>query len=194
MTKAAEEMLDGPPRIDPVPVGDRVGEVRERLNYLLPPGVEFSSSTPDRNLPCTVVKNQAMFEPWAMLGRRLREGELPLHDRELITLRVATLVGSAYEWAHHSRSAGISGVSPEEMEAVRRGPDGWDDETAAKLRAVDELYAYKKISQDTWAKLAAVYSENQLIELIMLVGFYTMTGWFLNSARVEIDGWLSEGT
>ncbi|OLT18660.1 hypothetical protein BJF78_00700 [Pseudonocardia sp. CNS-139] len=181
------------PRIAPVPAADRVGAVRERLNSLLPAGVVFSDATPDRNLPCTVVKHPAVFEPWAMLGARLREGLLPRRDRELVTLRVATLVGSPYEWAHHSRHAAAAGIGPDEMDAVRRGPDaGFDAATAAKLRAVDEIYADQRISGGTWELLQAEYDERQLIELIMLVGFYSMTGWLLNSVGIEIDPWLAE--
>jgi alkylhydroperoxidase family enzyme len=170
-----------------------VGEVRDLLNRLLPPGVEFSAHTPDRNLPCTVVKHPGVYEPWALLGSRLRGGLLPLHDRELVTLRVATWVGSPYEWAHHSRSAAAAGVTPEEMEAVQRGTEGpWDASTAAKLQAVDDIYASQQISDTTWSTLREVYDERQLIELIMLIGFYSMTGWLLNSAQIEVDAWLSE--
>ncbi|MFC5745310.1 carboxymuconolactone decarboxylase family protein [Actinomadura rugatobispora] len=182
------------PFIEPVPAADRVGEVRERLNTLLPAGTSFSAATPDRNLPCTLVKHPHFFEPWSQLGTRFRTGVLPPHDRELITLRVAHRVGSPYEWAHHTRSAKLSGVTDAEISAVIAGPgdDAWDTTTAAKLQAVDDVYDDQRVSAETWRRIAEEYDEQQLIELLMLIGFYSMTGWMLNSIGIEVDGWLSE--
>ncbi|MFE7421082.1 carboxymuconolactone decarboxylase family protein [Rhodococcus sp. NPDC057529] len=182
------------PRIPPVPMEQRVGAVRERLNRLLPEGVEFSDALPDRNLPCTLVRHPHFFEPWSMLGVRFRTGELPLHDRELVTLRVAHRVGSPYEWAHHTRSARISGVSDTEIDAVVVGPSdpSWNALTAAKLQAVDDIYRNQRISAETWEIIAQEYSDQQLIELLMLIGFYSMTGWILNSIGIEVDEWLSQ--
>lgn len=184
------------PFIAPVPPGDRVGEVRERLNTLLPAGVTFSDSTPDRNLPCTLVKHPLFFEPWSQLGTRFRLGVLPLHDRELVTLRVAHRVGSPYEWAHHTRSAKISGVADAEIDAVIAGPShaSWNVSTAAKLQAVDDIYDHNRVSEETWTTIARDYDEQQLIELLMLIGFYSMTGWMLNSIGIEVDGWLADAT
>jgi alkylhydroperoxidase family enzyme len=182
------------PFIEPIPTAERVGEVREQLNTLLPAGTTFSASTPDRNLPCTLVKHPHLFEPWSQLGTRFRTGVLPLHDRELVTLRVAHRVGSPYEWAHHTRSAKLSGVTDAEIDAVVVGPGhgSWDAAAAAKLQAVDDIYENQRVSLETWLKIAEEYDEQQLIELLMLIGFYSMTGWMLNSIGIEVDGWLSE--
>jgi AhpD family alkylhydroperoxidase len=178
------------PRIAPVPIEERVGPIREALNRLLPTGFESSPTPPDRNLPCTVIKHPVFYEAWLTFAISFRTGELPVKDRELVTLRVAHRVGSPYEWAHHTRSARIEGVTDDEIAAVVAGPDAWDDLTAAKLRAVDEIYDLRAISQETWNCLAQVYSERQLIELMMLIGFYSMTGWMLNSLDIEIDDWI----
>jgi AhpD family alkylhydroperoxidase len=185
------DLASGAPRIAPVPPEERAGHIRDLLNTLLPPG---GASTPDRNLPCTVVKNEAMFLPWAQLGTRLREGILPSHDRELITLRVAHLSGSAYEWAHHSRSARRAGVGDDEIKRATADLDeaGWDASTKAKLRAVDEVMTHARISRETWSVIAREYSEEQLIELLMLLGFYWTTAWILNSIEIEVDGWLAQ--
>jgi alkylhydroperoxidase family enzyme len=189
-------MTEHPPRIAPVPAEQRVGEIRELLASLLPkapPGEQFPA-VPDRNLPCTVVKNRAMFVPWAGLGAGLREGILPGHDRELVTLRVAYLSGSPYEWAHHSRSARRAGITDDEIERIQRdvADGGWDRATAAKIRTADEVQASSRISRETWDVIAEEYTEEQLIELLMLLGFYWMTAFILNSVEIEVDPWLFE--
>ena len=182
------------PRIEPVPVAERTGELRVLLDRLSPPPPPGQPPRPDRNLPCTVVKHAGLFPYWAGLGRGLQCGTLPWRDRELVTLRVAFLSGSAYEWAHHSRSARRAGLTDDEIERVRRDVDagGWDPVTAAKIRTVEEIKAGHKITQPTWDVISADYSEQQLIELLLLQGFYWMTASILNSLQVEVDGWLTE--
>jgi hypothetical protein len=57
------------------------------------------------------------------------------------------------------------------------------DRTLAK--AADELHADSRLSDSTWAFLANVYSESQLIELLFLVGQYHVVSFLLNSLRVQ---------
>jgi alkylhydroperoxidase family enzyme len=139
-----------------------------------------------------MIKHPRFFEPWAQLGSRFRGGQLPEHDKELVTLRVAHLMASPYEWAHHTRSAKIAGVTEEEIVRVQTGPDAWEGSTAAKIRAVDEIHRDHRISDATWAEIAAEYDEQQMLELILLVGFYSMTAWVLNSVQIVVDDWLPE--
>jgi len=49
------------------------------------------------------------------------------------------------------------------------------------------------VSDATWAPLAKRFSDEQLIELTMLCGFYRLVAGTLNTLRVELDdgvpGW-----
>jgi 4-carboxymuconolactone decarboxylase len=182
------------PRIDPVPAAERTGELRALLDSLTPAPAPGQPARPDRNLPCTVVKHADLFPHWAGLGRGLQTGTLPWRDRELVTLRVAFLAGSAYEWAHHSRSARRAGITSDEIERIQRDVDagGWDPVTAAKIRTVEEIKRDNEISQQTWEVISTDYTEQQLIELLLLQGFYWMTASILKSLRIEVDGWLAE--
>jgi alkylhydroperoxidase family enzyme len=182
------------PRIEPVPAGGRTGELRALLDSLTPPPPPGQPPRPDRNLPCTVVKHADLFPYWAGLGRGLQSGTLPWRDRELVTLRVAFLSGSAYEWAHHSRSARRAGITDDEVARIQLDVDagGWDPVTAAKIRTVEEIDRDHEISQQTWDVLRDEYTEEQLIELLLLQGFYWMTAGILKSLQVEVDGWLTD--
>jgi 4-carboxymuconolactone decarboxylase len=182
------------PRIEPVPAAERTGELRSMLDSVSPPSPPGQPPRPDRNLPCTVAKHADLFPYWAGLGRGLQSGTLPWRDRELITLRVAFLSGSEYEWAHHSRSARRAGITDGEIERIQLDVDagGWDPATAAKIRTVEEFKRDHTISQPTWDVISADYSEQQLIELLLLQGFYWMTAGILKSLRIEIDPWLTE--
>jgi hypothetical protein len=50
---------------------------------------------------------------------------------------------------------------------------------------VDELWDTDRISDFTWQTLAGQWNQRQLLELVMLHGFYRMTASFLNSIGVE---------
>jgi alkylhydroperoxidase family enzyme len=54
--------------------------------------------------------------------------------------------------------------------------------------AADELHDHSRISDGTWAELAAGYDEQQLIEVCMLVGNYHLVAFTLNSLGVELEG------
>jgi len=49
------------------------------------------------------------------------------------------------------------------------------------------LHALARISDPTWATLAATYDERQLIELCMVIGHYHLVAFTLNSLGVELD-------
>ena len=52
---------------------------------------------------------------------------------------------------------------------------------------VDDLAREDCVSDATWAQLAERYSDEQLVELVMLAGYYRMISGFLNSAGVQLD-------
>jgi alkylhydroperoxidase family enzyme len=69
----------------------------------------------------------------------------------------------------------------------------WPPRDAALLRATDEVMDQVDLSDETWAELSEVHSESQIIELVMLAGFYRMVAGFLNATGVreksELPGW-----
>jgi len=52
----------------------------------------------------------------------------------------------------------------------------------------DELIGAHRVSDETYRRLNAVLSTEQLIELLFLVGNYTMLAGFLHSLDVTFDG------
>jgi len=53
------------------------------------------------------------------------------------------------------------------------------------LRAADELTAQNGLSDSTWKALAERYENDQLIELLFVVGFYRMVSCFANTLRIR---------
>jgi AhpD family alkylhydroperoxidase len=136
----------------------------------------------------TLARHHGLFRRWLWFaGALMPGGKLPRAETELLILRVAHNTGSEYEWGHHERLGKRAGLSAEEIERVRSGPDapGWSERQALLLRAADELHADRRIGDELWAQLAAQLDEVRLIELCMLVGHYEMLAMTLNSLGVE---------
>ena len=136
------------------------------------------------NLFTTVAHHAELFPAWMRFARKLLvEGSLPATDRELVILRVAHRLGSAYEWAHHARIATAVGIDPA---AVAQGR-GWDERSRLLLSAVDELQERATITDPTWAGLRRHLTTPQLIELPVLAGHYVLLAYTLNALNIPPD-------
>jgi alkylhydroperoxidase family enzyme len=120
----------------------------------------------------------------ALGGLFMAHGSLTERERELVVLRTAVRSGSDYEWAQHVPIARRSGLSAEEIDAIRGADAGADP----VVRAVDELHDDGEVGDATWHALAQRYDDNQLLELLFLIGFYRMLAGYLRSVRVAFEG------
>jgi alkylhydroperoxidase family enzyme len=105
----------------------------------------------------------------------LLSGELSERDRELIVLRVAWRTKATYSWGHHVHH--MQGkFSPEDFAALREGPDAkhWSAYEAALVRASDEVLDDHRIADATWQVLAGRLNTRQLMEVVFVVGNYSM--------------------
>jgi alkylhydroperoxidase family enzyme len=122
-----------------------------------------------------------------LLGR----GVLTPRDRELAVLRVGWLCQAPYEWGEHVRIAKQVGLTSEEIERVTRGSSasGWTKHEAAVLRAVEELHETAMISDATWGVLSETLDDQQLIELPVLIGQFTLVAYLQNALRLRLSDW-----
>jgi alkylhydroperoxidase family enzyme len=125
-----------------------------------------------------------------VLGRALA---LDLHDRELVIHRVCARCGCEYEWAVHAASFGArAGLSPEQLAAtVAAGADApvWSPREALLVRLVDELHDTARVSDALWDALARHWSPEQLLELLLIAGWYHAIAYLANGARVPREDW-----
>jgi alkylhydroperoxidase family enzyme len=144
---------------------------------------------PTVNIFRTLVRHPGLFRRWSPFGGKLLAGKLPARDRELLILRTGWRCRSEYEWAQHAPIGRAAGLTSEEIERVKAGPDaaGWDPFDATLLRAADELHVDSVIADETWAALAARYDDRQLIEVPMVVGQYHLVSFTLRSLGVPVE-------
>jgi alkylhydroperoxidase family enzyme len=143
------------------------------------------------NLFTTVGRHRSLFRRWLLFaGALMPGGKLPRADTELVILRVSHRTGAEYEAVHHRRIGKSVGLTDEMIEAVTvddltAGP--WSERQRLLLRAVDELHDETRISEETFAGLRSELSDNDLVELCMLAGHYTMVAGLINSLQIESD-------
>jgi len=167
------------PRIPPLADEEQDDQARELLAGAAAPGI------PASNIFATLVRHPGLFRKWMPFGGKLLTGKLPARDRELMILRTGWLCQSDYEWGQHVLIGRACGVTDEEIERLKIGPDApeWEPFDAALVRATDELHDDACITDETWATLASRYDDAQLTEVPMVVGQYHLVS--LNSLGVQ---------
>jgi 4-carboxymuconolactone decarboxylase len=193
--QAREALILGrPPRIGPLDLmgnPEAAVESTERIRQAVGSTRPVTASTIPE-LVATLMRHPGVFEGIANMSVQLQgNGVLAPRDRQLAILRTTWLCKAPYAWGEHVQHSKRIGLTSEEIERVT-GPassGGWNEHEAAVLRAVEELHADAMIADPTWAALSNRWNEQQLIELPVLVGQFTVTCYLQNSLRMR----LSEG-
>ena len=121
-----------------------------------------------------------------------KKNALSPRERELIILRIGYLCRSGYEWAQHTDIGLRAGLNAEEIARIKHGADaaGWSDAEAALLAACDELHARQFVSDATWARLCAHFTQKQCMDAVFIAGQYTQVSMMLNTFGVPLDAGL----
>ena len=113
---------------------------------------------------------------------------IPLRDKELLILRTAWLSRGDFVWGRHAITGKKAGLTDEEISRIPQGPDAkWSSFDAVLLRAADELHKSRFVTDATWSALAQRYTGNQLVEVVLIVGNYTMLTMFQNSLGLQLE-------
>jgi AhpD family alkylhydroperoxidase len=157
------------------------------VNFLITRVLGIATRTGPPNLFTTLGRHRRLFRGWLRFaGRLMPGGKLPRRDTEIVILRVARNADCEYERRHHVRLGRRAGLSHDEIaRAGQDGVDGWSPREAALLRAADELHSERVLSDGLFAELRTHLSENELIELCLLVGHYEMLAMTINSLGIE---------
>lgn len=161
--------------------------VAAQLEKMMPAGV------PPIGLFRTFVHNMPMTEAMGGWGSyALSKGlSLSMRQREIVIDRVTARCGCEYEWGVHVMFfAHRVGLTAEQQRSITHGaPDDpcWPPAEALLLRAVDELHDDSAVTDATWAALEGVLSTEQLLDLVLLVGWYHAISFVANAARVRLE-------
>jgi alkylhydroperoxidase family enzyme len=148
---------------------------------------------PQLNIFRTLAHDPELYKAFLSLGGHLlTAGGLPAREREIVILRTGRRAESEYEFGQHRAIGRDAGLTDQEIEWL--ATDGeWNDDDAALVAMVDELTGDDVVSDATWTQLSRRWSEAQLLELLMLCGFYRLVSGMLNSVGVALEphtaGW-----
>ena len=182
------------PRIPPVSLADADPETAELLGRLS--RVRGDDATV-LNVFGTLANHPTLLRKWLVFATyALTKTTLAPRVRELVVLRVGWQCRAPYEWGQHIVVGRTVGLSDADVQRVADGPDahGWDAAEAAALRATDELHDRSTISDATWRDLDAHYTNEQILDLVFLVGQYHLVSFALNACRVVRDDGVDDTT
>jgi 4-carboxymuconolactone decarboxylase len=181
--------MDSSPRIPPL-APPYAPELQVLLERMTPPGA------PDILALFRVLAHHPQLAErmtgWGgfLLGRR---AALSLRDREIVIDRVCALCSAQYEWGVHVAAFSEAAAFTPGQQAAIANPQ---DSLAALpvrdrllVRLCDELHATATVSDALWSELASEWSSAQLIELLMLAGWYRAISYVCNAARVPLETW-----
>ncbi|BCB06992.1 carboxymuconolactone decarboxylase [Vreelandella venusta] len=137
------------------------------------------------NVYRTMAHHPALLNAWAPLRQHVvKENALGPELTEVVILRAGLRMGSRYEWAHHVSRALALGFSPARIDAIRTRPEGVD---GLIVDAVDALFDQRMLSPEQEAELADAIGRKAVIDLIAMVGFYSVLGYLLKTYDTPVD-------
>ena len=109
---------------------------------------------------------------------------------ELTILYVARRWTAQYEWFAHAEAALKAGVAADVIEAIRVGrpPAFASDEQKIVAAFTTELNRDGKVSEEVYAQAIDLFGLDLVIELVSVIGFYTMVALVLNAFEAPVPG------
>ena len=124
-----------------------------------------------------------------LLRTLMFHNNLNARTRELVILRNGWRTGSEYEFCQHVRVSRDLKMSEEEILGVRDPANcgAYDETDRAVIRMADELLDNSQVSAETWSILQKAFPDEQLVELLIVAGFWRMIAGYLKTAKVPLD-------
>ncbi|MBW7972352.1 carboxymuconolactone decarboxylase family protein [Bradyrhizobium sp. BR 10289] len=124
-------------------------------------------------------------------GGLLDPGPLSLRQREIVIDRTCALNRCEYEWGVHvaifSRAAKLT---EDEVRATVLGDANsacWSPGEQALIAAVDALHLRAALSDEEFAALSAHHDEAQILEIMLLCGFYRTVSYLANGLKLPLE-------
>jgi alkylhydroperoxidase family enzyme len=119
----------------------------------------------------------------------LLEGMVLPNLRELAILRVGLINKANYEWTQHVPIALRAGVKQSQIDALSDWENSaeFNDMEKSILRYTDEETVNIKVADETFAAVRKFLSEEGIVELTTVIGYYSMVCRILETLQVELE-------
>lgn len=152
--------------------------------------VQVMRGRPPLSLFTTLARDPRLFGKF-FAGSLLDRGHLTLRQREIVIHRTTALCRSEYEWGVHvSAFARHVGFTDDQIRAFVQGSADdacWDGAEALLIRWCDALHRDCDVDDRLWNDMKAHHSDEAIIELLMLAGFYRTVSYLTNALRLPLE-------
>ncbi len=160
-------------------------DIQERLDAIMPKGVA------PLVLFTTLARDRRLFNRF-MAGSLLDKGNLSLRHREIVIDRITALCGSEYEWGVHvalfAKRAELDEAQVASTAQSGAADPVWSEAERALLTVCDQLHNTCDIDDEAWRAIRAYFSEEAVLEILMLAGSYRMVSYLTNALRLPREG------
>ncbi|HWF53365.1 MAG TPA: carboxymuconolactone decarboxylase family protein [Solirubrobacteraceae bacterium] len=165
-------------------------ELRQMLERWMPSGSGLDPLILFRTM---AVHGELMSRMRPLGSGILGHGLIAPREREIVIHRTCARAGAEYEWGVHAVAFGAGlGLTEAQLAATAVGDaedPAWSAQDASLVRLADELHDHSRVSDELWAELSARFADDQLLELIVIAGWYRLLSYVINAAQVELEPW-----
>jgi alkylhydroperoxidase family enzyme len=117
------------------------------------------------------------------------DAQTPRRLRELIIMRTAQIVGSAYEINQHIPLMKMCGFSEAQIAALPhwQASNLFDDKERATLAYVEQMAHGGDVDDPTFASLQKLFTPREIVEITYTVGSYYANGLLTKALRIEVE-------
>jgi alkylhydroperoxidase family enzyme len=159
-------------------------DVEAYINKLMPPD---SGIEPLRIFRTLAVNFDLATRMRPLSAGLLAHGSIAPREREIVILRTTMLNGAEYEWGVHAEI--FNELTTQEVAATAGRAGDWTGSDALLIRMCDELHVTATVSDELWAELAGHWTPAQLLELLILAGWYRTISYVINALQIEPESW-----
>lgn len=139
-----------------------------------------------------LVNSPGALRAFGGLGNYIRHhSTLDARLRELAILQVGYLARAPYEWSHHIKIGHEFGVTDADIRELIAATEGRASTLASGdltvLAAAREITLAGAVSGETWDRLAALFSAEHLVDLVVTISFYCGVVRVLASLQIAVE-------
>jgi 4-carboxymuconolactone decarboxylase len=172
-------------RMPPIPDTDMTAEQRQ--------AVADYASTRNTNVfegPFVpLLRSPQLLDRVQRVGEYLRyRNALPRRLSEMAILTAARHWSQQFEWNIHAADAATAGLDAVVIDAIAEGrrPSTLDDDEATVYDFCQELLHNQSVSDTTYDRAVALCGEPGVIDLVGILGYYSLLAMVMNTARTPI--------
>jgi alkylhydroperoxidase family enzyme len=146
------------------------------------------------NIVRLLVENPALYRSWIPFAMHcIQANSMSAREREIVILHTCAFCGGTYDVAQHRVIAKRAGVPVADIEAATKDGAGLSEFERTLIKGVEELVSQRCLEDETYAALAKVYKNAQLLDFVFTVGNYTMMSMTTSTFGIQVEPDIENG-